>query len=141
MARVRQSRPDFDLGVGVTVLEAFWVVSSSLGSKSGVDPSTVCRQVVVVLPSSPSGGAGPLSREHGTCKTVKASFWPCLSGKVVQTFQVVSFSLVGGVGFTPRSVQRGVSDFAITPVPLGRSDASSSLSLSAQVLEKPCAQS
>ena len=38
MARIRQSRPDSGLDVEVTVLEAFKVVPSSLGSSLAFDP-------------------------------------------------------------------------------------------------------
>ena len=75
-----------------------------------------------------------MSREHGTCKTVKARIRPCLTGQVVPTIQVVPFSLVHGFGLTPRSVQRGVSGFTINLLPWGRGDSSSSLSPSTQVL-------
>ena len=47
MAHIRQSRPDSGLGVEVTVLETLKVVPSLLGSNSGVDPPTVCREVFV----------------------------------------------------------------------------------------------
>ena len=38
----------------------------------------------------------PLSRECGTHKTVKAMFWPWLSGKLLKTFQGVPSSLGRG---------------------------------------------
>ena len=40
----------------------------------------------------------PLSSERGTCKTVKAGFWPWLSIKVLEIFQVFHSSLFKAVG-------------------------------------------
>ena len=38
----------------------------------------------------------PLLSKYGTYNIVKARFWPWVSGKVLETFQVFAFSL-GGV--------------------------------------------
>ena len=44
--------------------------------------------------------AGPLSSEYGTHKPVKVRFWPWLSGKGLQIFQVVPSSLGRGMSKT-----------------------------------------
>jgi len=47
--------------------------------------------------------SNPLSSEYGTNKTVKARFWPWLSGKVLQPFEVAPVSL----GSAPASIWSG----------------------------------
>ena len=107
MAHTRQSRPDSGPGFQVKFLKRFQVVPFSLGG--GVTPLHDAARSVFALhvncgitiildvpdhknpeaytctlqvsPPYTCTPQVPLSRTCGTCKTVKASFWPWLSGK------------------------------------------------------------
>ena len=91
MAHIRQSRLDSGLGFQVKVLDIFKVVLSLLDVKEKRFHNWLAgARDWAVPPLLNLRNAGdletsllelPLSSEIGTCKAVKARFWPWLSGK------------------------------------------------------------
>ena len=117
LAHIRQSSPDSGIGVQAKVRKTFEVVPSALHfdkatlTLTGVSLGRGRRTRRTCQPTPPSSALTP-----GTSQTVKASFWPWLSGKIPLNGVPSSLRFEG----VPSSLHFDKATLNLTGVSLGR---------------------